>query len=620
MTDPGALQTSADIGELRRRIAELEEVVGSQEERLDGLLRIAANLTSSREPKKAMKVIVDDISKLMRASRTTIYELCREERLLKGLAVQGSGSLQVGIPLGRGVAGQVALRNRPINLKDAYQHPHFDPKFDKLTGFRTKSMLCVPMRNSKREVIGVVQVLNKAQGYFTLEDETLLASLATQAAITLEALHLQLRLNIGNAELRDLSTRLRQKLHELELLYDNERAMAEAEEPVDLAAWVLSVAARVTGCEFAALFLPEESGFGPAWVRGGDANAPLETIARVEVGDGVLGRTASRGQILNLAGEEFARLDVPRSVGGESSRLVLDALAVPLVDGTSTIGSLGLFNRRGLEHRDQSADEQLAVLIAGQMARAVERIAARRNAQQHDRLMTIGQMLSSVLHDLKGPMTVISGYSQLMAVTNNDEERAAMADAIRRQVHQFNDMTREVMAFVRGERLVFARKVYLSRFVKSVQEVLAPEFEAGSVSFEVINEAKLPGWFDETKMMRVITNIARNARQALGGDGEVRWILSDSTNSGTLFQIKDNGPGIPESIRDTIFDAFTTSGKPEGTGLGLAIVRRVVEDHGGSVSFTTATGKGTCFTIHLPGPPADAKTTPPEAPGVLINV
>ena len=76
-------------------------------------------------------------------------------------------------------------------------------------------------------------------------------------------------------------------------------------------------------------------------------------------------------------------------------------------------------------------------------------------------------------------MTVISGYSQLMAVTENDSERAEMANAIRRQVHQFNDMTREVMAFVRGERLVFARKVYLNRFVKAVQEVLAPEFESG---------------------------------------------------------------------------------------------------------------------------------------------
>ena len=117
-----------------------------------------------------------------------------------------SGHLEVGIPLGTGIAGQVALKNRSINLKDAYQHPHFDPKFDKLTGYRTKAMLCVPMRNPKQEVIGVVQVMNKQSGYFTVEDEKLLSALATQAAITLEALHLQLRLNIGNAELRDLST------------------------------------------------------------------------------------------------------------------------------------------------------------------------------------------------------------------------------------------------------------------------------------------------------------------------------------------------------------------------------------------------------------------------------
>jgi signal transduction histidine kinase/putative methionine-R-sulfoxide reductase with GAF domain len=603
---------SADrVHELETRVAELELVVGAQEERLEGLVRIAANLTSSREPRKAMKAIVDDISKLLRADRTTIYELCRDERLLRGLAVQGSGSLQVGIPIGRGVAGQVALRNRSLNLKDAYRHPHFDPKFDKLTGYRTRSMLCVPMRNPKREVIGVVQVLNKEDGYFTVEDERLLSALATQAAITLEALHLQLRLNIGNAELRDLSTRLRQKVHELELLYDNERAMSEAEDAEDLAAWVLNVAARIVGCEFAALYLPEESGFGPAWIREADPEVDMETILRLEVGDGVLGRTTSRGHILSLKGNEFDDIDVPQRVGGDCTRLVEDVLAVPLVDGDAMIGALGLFNRKGLEHRDEAADEQLAVLLAGQMARAVQRIATRRNAQQHDRMMTIGQMLSSVLHDLKGPMTVISGYSQLMAKTDDLDERVEMSDAIRRQVLQFNDMTREVMAFVRGERRVFARKVYLSHFVKAVEEVLHPEFEGGPVRFLVSNNARNPGWFDERKMMRVITNIARNARQALGDGGTVTWTLSDVHDGGTLFKLEDDGPGIPESIRDTIFDAFTTSGKPEGTGLGLAIVRRVVEDHGGSVSFTTRTGAGTCFTVRLLGPPEDAKTLPP---------
>ena len=89
------------------------------------------------------------------------------------------------------------------------------------------------------------------------------------------------------------------------------------------------------------------------------------------------------------------------------------------------------------------------------------------------------------------------------------------------------------------------------------------------------------------------------------GDGAFTWTLTDTEDGGLLFRLEDDGPGIPESIRDTLFDAFTTSGKPEGTGLGLAIVRRVVEDHGGSVAFTTQTNVGTCFTVRLPGPPDD---------------
>jgi signal transduction histidine kinase len=57
---------------------------------------------------------------------------------------------------------------------------------------------------------------------------------------------------------------------------------------------------------------------------------------------------------------------------------------------------------------------------------------------------------------------------------------------------------------------------------------------------------------------------------------------------------------VPEAIRDKLFEAFTTAGKDDGTGLGLAIVRRIVEDHGGTVSFATETGKGTTFTLRLP--------------------
>ena len=369
------------------------------------------------------------------------------------------------------------------------------------------------------------------------------------------------------------------------------------------------MAARVMGCEYAGLFLPDESGFGPVWYSSSTPDEDLVHLPRVALGDGVLGRTASRGRYMYLRGSTFDELDVPRSLCEEAQIVVEDAVCVPLVDGANTTGALALVNLRGADHRDEEADEKLSVLLSAQIARAVTRNAQRRDAQLTDRLMTIGQMLSSVLHDLKGPMTVISGYSQLMAQIDDGAERAEMAESIRRQVHQFNDMTREVMAYVRGERRVFARKVYLQLFVDAVTEVLEPEFDGGEVLFVVENEARNRGYFDERKMMRVVTNIARNARQAMKGGGTVKWVLSDVSDGGVLFRIEDNGPGIPESIRDTLFEAFTTSGKPEGTGLGLAIVRRIVEDHGGSVSFTTRTGAGTCFNIRLPGPPEE--TMPP---------
>ena len=187
-------------------------------------------------------------------------------------------------------------------------------------------------------------------------------------------------------------------------------------------------------------------------------------------------------------------------MGGSCTRNVSDVISVRLTDGDYTIGALALVNRRAVDHRDDQADEQLAVLLAGQLARSVVRLGQRKDAQLNDRLMTIGQMLSGVLHDLKGPMTVISCYSQLMATSDNRDDRSEMAASIRRQVAQFNDMTREVMAFARGERRVWARKVY--RKVRCVRfRVLIPEFEGVSVKFVVKNEAKRTGWFDEGKML-----------------------------------------------------------------------------------------------------------------------
>jgi signal transduction histidine kinase len=586
------------------RITQLEGALGAQEVRLAGMLRIAGNLGQSRDPKKAMRAMVVEISQLLRADRTTIYEVNTDEGMLRGLAVEGETSLEVGVPVGTGIAGLVAERGRVINLKDAYLHPAFDAKFDKLTGYRTRSMLVVPMRNSRREIIGVVQVLNKVDGYFTVDDQQLLTALAAQAAITLEALRLQLALNVSNTELYEISGQLRQKVRELELLFQNEQAIGDARDHAGLAEQVLKLISRVARCELAALFLPDvEVGAGPAWVRGPGTAAAVQ-LPRVEVGEGILGKAASRGEPLKLTDDaSFEAHAVPRALGGGHTLVVEDAVAVPLLDG-GTIGVLALINRREAARRNIDEDCQLAVLLAGQLARAVARISEREDAQRKDRMETIGQMMSGVLHDLRGPMAVISGYSQLMAEEDQRAQRAEMAATIRRKIELFNDMTREVMAFARGERHVLCRKVYLDKFVRAVRESVEDEFTSRGVGFTAEDRtARGLGWFDEIKMLRVVTNVARNARQAMGTRGHFWWYIDDAPGGGLRFTMKDDGPGVPEAIRGKLFDAFTTAGKQDGTGLGLAIVRRIVEDHGGHISFTTETGQGTEFTLVLPPAP-----------------
>ena len=578
------------------RVVELEAAVQAHERRLEGLVTIASNLGVSRDPSRAMRAIVAEISELLDADRTTIYELRPEDNMLWGLAVQGETSTQVGVPVGQGVAGLVAARGRPINLKDAYLHPAFDPKFDKLTGYRTRSMLCVPMRNSRKQVIGVVQVLNKQQGYFTVEDERLLMALANQAAITLEALRLQVRLNMSNAELKSLSEDLRQRVREQDLLLDVERAYKDTEDPEIFARQVLRPLAQVGRAQAAAMFISDDNGFGPVFIAERDS---FIILPKVEIGEGLLGKCASRNARIHIDAEHPDE-SITLTLGKGCPLTIKDALTAPLSHADRILGAVALINRHTPKRRDIAADQQLMMLVGSALSQGVADMVTRREAKTRDRLLTIGQMLGGVLHDLRGPMTVISGYTQLMAGQDDPDARKEMAETIRRQIAQFNDMTREVMAFVRGERTVFARAVDIRRFLKGVREALEPEFKDRGVRLEIQDESTVGGWFDEPKIMRVVTNIARNARQALGDEGTFTLTVKDAEDGGVRFLLADDGPGIPEQLRDRLFGLFTTAGKDGGTGLGLAIVKRITEDHGGSVTFTTETGVGTTFDVYLP--------------------
>ena len=99
--------------------------------------------------------------------------------------------------------------------------------------------------------------------------------------------------------------------------------------------------------------------------------------------------------------------------------------------------------------------------------------------------------------------------------------------------------------------------------------------------------------------MRAIYNLASNAIEAMGDHGTLTVRLTRLDDQFRI-EISDTGPGIPVEIQSRLFDPFVSAGKRNGTGLGTSIAKKIIEEHGGTISFTTAPGQGTTFQIELP--------------------
>src|SRR5690606_22641477 len=145
-----------------------------------------------------------------------------------------------------------------LNIKDAYLDGRFDPIWDAKTGYRTRSIMCVPMKNHHGRTLGVLQVLNKRDGYFTMEDESLLRALAPQAAVFVENSKLFLSVVGKNMELLETKNQLERKVRELDVLVEMANLAATAGKLDDLLEGVLQRTMRAIDAEAASILLSDE--------------------------------------------------------------------------------------------------------------------------------------------------------------------------------------------------------------------------------------------------------------------------------------------------------------------------------------------------------------------------
>lgn len=639
-----ASANAAQLSELRSALA--------REERISRALReVGSALGTTLDLDDLLELILDKLTDLLDADRATLYLLDDANKELVSRIVVGSRVRSIRVKVGHGIAGAVAQTGKPIRVSDAYSDPRFEPEWDVLTGYRTTSILAVPLKNHLGRTIGVIQVLNKhlanvsagkkeaATQQFNSEDEAILSALSTQAAVAIDNSRLFLSLIQKNRQLLDAKDQLERGVRDLSLLFDLERATARAASLEDLARASLLEIARACEARGAALLVAdEETGDLVEYVLDADASSEVVRLG-VKSGEGFLAAAMGSYGVTRIASGKD-HVNFSERVEGLFPFPVENAVCVQLEGDGGPLGAMGLFSKQdGREFGDE--DTSLLKMVSANVATAVRLFRASEARERGQRLTTIGRLLSGIIHDFKTPMTVISGYVQLMEGEDRREQRSEYAEAVLKQFDMLSSMQREVLEFARGERRVFARKIYLHKFFADIAAQLRLEFENQPIELVFDVDHKAVARVDEGRVVRAVHNLARNAVEAMGARGGTLTIsarkepalaqAAPGSNgkraaakagkapqeaTDLVISVSDTGPGIPAEIEDRLFQSFVTAGKDGGTGLGLAIVKKIVDEHEGSIQVQSS-DKGACFVLRFPsaGPPQSTKGGRPRGGG-----
>ena len=231
---------------------------------------------------------------------------------------------------------------------------------------------------------------------------------------------------------------------------------------------------------------------------------------------------------------------------------------------------------------------------------------------QSEKMSAIGQLIAGVAHDLNNPLASVVGFSDLLGEAADVPPRLAEPLAvIRQEAERASAIVRNLLSFARrqeGERHLQSIRPIL----ESTHQLLKNQLMAARIELTLTFEPGLPEVeVHANQIKQVFVNIINNAAQAIAstrgktgvGGGRID-IVTRCEPDGLSVNISDNGPGIPETVAQRVFEPFfSTKSEGEGTGLGLSISQGIVKEHGGNITVDPggpATGRGATFSVELP--------------------
>jgi two-component system NtrC family sensor kinase len=321
--------------------------------------------------------------------------------------------------------------------------------------------------------------------------------------------------------------------------------------------------------------------------------------------------------ILGYKAEEVVgRMNIRSIYPPGVAKEVMEKLRSPDYGGVGKLTSFPIFHRRKdgeLIEGDLSAsiiydEEGYEIASIGIFKDLRERLRIERELRemqqallQSEKLAAMGRLTSQIAHELNNPIYGIMNTLELLKTEIPPEsKRRRILELSLSETQRLAEMLRNMLSFSKPEEEK-RRPIKINELIEGILLVMDKQMREANIKVETDFDNSLPEIMASTNQMRqVLLNIFKNSKEAMPKGGTLT-VKTGKEDNRVLIYIQDTGMGIPEEIRNKIFEAFfTTKQKVKGVGLGLSVCYGIIKDHDGEIRVESEEGKGTTFTISLP--------------------
>jgi signal transduction histidine kinase len=216
-------------------------------------------------------------------------------------------------------------------------------------------------------------------------------------------------------------------------------------------------------------------------------------------------------------------------------------------------------------------------------------------------LSAVSRLVALISHDLRHPLTAIQANAEFLTQSDISQmEKNDFYQEIRCAIDRMNELVSSLLECSKGRDTLRPAVRNIVETVERAIRMTSVRQEFRGITIKHHHEGLAVGWFDSNRLERVVANLVLNACEAVSPDSGQIVITTTGDRACLQIGIRDNGPGIPPTIKDSVFEPFVSYGKAEGSGLGLAIAKKIVEDHGGEIYLDETGATGTSFKITIP--------------------